>query len=265
MNDGIPFLFAANLDATLLPNTGKLPELGCLERTQALLFELRGAARPVRYCADGSLHSARLAAGVFRLPLPSWWVCRRGAEIHDRDGRPDADWQARLGPALDRWPLCQSLADIPSLSLREAPRQGSHKLGYYYPSAIAKDLRQRVEARMNQIRDGLRVLTGFGPSTGRGLLDIIPAMAGKAAALRHVAECCGFSEERVFFASDSEGDFDALSSGLCGTLVGNASAKARAEALRRVAERRNSHLHMAEAYCGDGVIEGLRHHGLWSG
>jgi len=61
MNMDVHFLFAADLDGTLLPNTGKTPAPGCLERTQNLLNSLRARGVPICFVTGRHLSLAKKA------------------------------------------------------------------------------------------------------------------------------------------------------------------------------------------------------------
>jgi hydroxymethylpyrimidine pyrophosphatase-like HAD family hydrolase len=246
----------------LLPNTGQLPEPGCLERTQALLLALHGHHCPVCYVTGRYLFLARQGAGMFRLPPPTWWVCNVGTEIYDRNGAPDEEWPKRLGAALDHRALRRALAGIPHLVLQDPSRQGPYKLSFHYSEPASGYVRADILERAATIREGLQLVASIEESSSRALLDLIPATAGKAQAVEYVAERYGLSGKRVFFAGDSGNDLDALLSGVCDTLVGNTPEEVRARA-RNPDASAAARLFVAEAFYGDGVIEGLRHYGLW--
>jgi hydroxymethylpyrimidine pyrophosphatase-like HAD family hydrolase len=263
MKLGDRFLFVSDLDGTLLPNTGALPDLGCLERTGELLCALHEAGCPLCYVTEDHLFRAQQAAKIFRLPLPTWWMCNLGTEIYDRRGKPDPEWQWRLGPLLDQAGLLRVLRDIPGLVAREGLKQGSRKLSFQFPGPISEELRHDIMECLGDARGGLQLVAGTDPVTGRGLVDVIPANAGTARAIRYLAEGYFLPLSRVFFAGDSSDDLDVLLSGVNGTLVGNAGPEVRKEVRRFEAGRESVRLYEAEGYYGDGVIEGLRHYGLW--
>lgn len=263
MTAGFPFLFASDLDGTLLPNTGKLPDPGCLERTQALLQDLLEADCPVCVVSGRYLALAKQGQAVFRLPQPTWWICNVGTEVYDRTGTVDRDWQCRLGPPLDCEALRRALYKIARLAPQERPKQGPHKFSFYYPEPISRELRTEITHRIRAVRNDLQLIVSVEESSGRALLDVIPANAGKAHALWYVAERYGLDGDRVFFAGDSGNDLDALLSGVCGVLVGNTPEDVRTQAEEERKRREDARLFVANAFYGDGIIEGLRHYGLW--
>lgn len=263
MTAGFPFLFASDLDGTLLPNTGKLPDPGCLERTQALLQDLIEADCPVCVVSGRYLALAKQGQAVFRLPQPTWWICNVGTEVYDRTGAVDRDWQSRLGPPLDREALRRALYKLARLTPQEPQKQGPHKFSFYYPEPISRELRTEITYRVRAVRSDLQLIVSVEESSGRALLDVIPANAGKAHALWYVAERYGLDGNRVFFAGDSGNDLDALLSGVCGVLVGNTPEDVRTQAEEERKRREDARLFVAGAFYGDGIIEGLRHYGLW--
>jgi HAD superfamily hydrolase (TIGR01484 family) len=258
-----PFLFAADLDGTLLPNTGQRPAAGCLERTLSLLRGLRDADYPVCFVSGRHLSLARDGVGAFRLPPPDWWICNVGTEIYARSGAPDLEWARLAGPELDRPALRRALDRIPGLVPQEAQKQGPRKLSFYYPRPVPVQLRGEILERAEAVQSGLRLVASVEESSGRALLDLVPADAGKASAVAHVAGRYGLPRQQIFFAGDSDNDLDAVLSGVAGTLVGNTPEPVRRRAQHCQSRLPEARLFIAEAFYGDGVIEGLGHYGLW--
>ena len=246
MTADFPFLFASDLDGTLLPNTGKPPEPGCLERTQALLQDLLEADCPVCVVSGRYRALAKQGQAAFRLSQPTWWICNVGTEVYDRTGAVDREWQSRLGPPLDREALRRALYKLSRLVPQEPQKQGPHKFSLYYPEPISRELWTEITYRIRAVRSDLQLVASVEEPTGRALLDIIPANAGKAHALWYIAKRYGLNGDRVFFAGDSGNDLDALLSGVCGVLVGNTRARPnQAEEERK--RRENARLFVASA------------------
>jgi sucrose-6F-phosphate phosphohydrolase len=253
-----PLLFAADLDGTLLPNTERKAAEGCVERTRALLRDLLGAGCPVCYITGRHLSLAREGIGGFGLAPPSFWVCNVGTEIYDTMGVVDRGWTVSLGPAFEHMLMYAELDGIRGLEPQEDAKQGPHKFSLYCREPASAQLRAEILERMLALRGDLRLVHSVEEASGRGLLDVIPIQAGKAAALHYLADRHGIPYPRVFFAGDSGNDFDALLSGVCGTLVGNAPRAVREEAARLQAESTGARLHLARAFYGDGILEGMR-------
>lgn len=262
---GTPFLFASDLDGTLLPNTGMMPPDGCIERTRGLLTALQQQGCPVCFVSGRHLLLARLGQGSFRLPAPDWWVCNVGSEIYDRQGQPNSDWQRHLGPPFDHRALTDVLSVIHHLRPQEPERNGPHKFSLYYPEPAPPDLQAEILSRAYAMHPTVKLIASVEESTNRALLDLLPLNAGKANALLYLAQHQGFARDQTFFAGDSGNDIDALLCGVLGDLVGNAPASVREEAVQRQHATPGANLYLARMVYGDGITEGLQHYGLISG
>nr|VFJ60954.1 MAG: sucrose-phosphate synthase/alpha-amylase [Candidatus Kentron sp. FM]VFJ61399.1 MAG: sucrose-phosphate synthase/alpha-amylase [Candidatus Kentron sp. FM]VFK13463.1 MAG: sucrose-phosphate synthase/alpha-amylase [Candidatus Kentron sp. FM] len=256
------FLFASDMDGTLLPNSTRGAAAGCLERTHRLLQQLKEAACPIVYITGRYLSLAREGQQTFKLPKPDYWVCNVGTEIYDSEGRPDAGWEKMLGPAFDRQKLLNTFKTIPSLVPQEDEKQGPHKFSLYYPKPVDHTLYTRISTQAKEIVDNIHLVSSVEELSGQSLLDLIPTTTGKAAALHYLSTKLGLPEDRVFFSGDSGNDFDALTSGVCGTLVGNAPEPVREQARSLGQNTVNSRLFVSRGYYGDGIIEGLLVYGL---
>jgi sucrose-6-phosphatase len=257
------FLFAVDLDGTLLPNTGKPSAPGCLERTQHLLHSLKEDGVPVCFVTGRHLSLARQGIATFRLPEPDWWICNVGTEIYRSDGKTDTAWEQQLGPKLDHEMLRRSLAEIPGLLAQELSKQGSHKFSLYYPKPASQRLQTEILRRAGGPAGELQLIVSIEERSRRALLDVIPAKAGKRHAVEYMTDCYGLDKTRVFFAGDSGNDVDVLVSGICGTMVGNAPDDVQARLGRSQMQSAGARLYRAQAHYGDGIIEGLCHYGFW--
>jgi len=247
------------MDGTLLPNTGRQPAGGCLQRTQNLLHTLLQAGCPVCFISGRHLSLAREGQQAFGLPEPDYWVCNVGTEIYDRKGAQDCQWQALLGTAFDHRKMCQTLDDIESLTLQEEEKQGPHKLSFYVQGRADLNLLRLVLERMKMFRPDLQVIDSVEEATNRGLLDILPENSGKSATLHYLAEKQGIPPAKVFFAGDSGNDRDALLSGVRGSLVGNAPDEVRSALQQALTTETKANIYFADGCYGDGIIEGLNH------
>jgi len=258
-----PFLFAADLDGTLLPNTSKEPPNGCIERTRGLLQFLLANDCPVCYISGRYLALAREGRKVFNLPVPTYWVCNVGSEIYDQFGRAHKAWGDLLGASFDHEAMWRAVADIDDgLQPQEQEKQGPHKFSMYYPQAAPLTLQNDLLHCLRTFRHGFRLIHSVEETSGKGLLDVLPDNAGKAPALQFLAKSHSKPPRKTFFAGDSGNDLDALTSGVCGTMVGNTPPELRSHARDLQARTAGSHLYIAKDFYGDGVIEGLKAFGL---
>ncbi len=260
MNMDVHFLFVADLDGTLLPNTGKTPAPGCLERTQNLLNSLRARGVPICFVTGRHLSLAKKGIATFRLPSPNWWICNVGSEIYNAAGKPDEDWEKQLGPKLNHDTLRHTFSEIPGLLTQEPHKQGRHKFSLYYPKPLSGKLWAEI---LDKVADNLQLITSVEERSGRTLLDIIPVNAGEKNAVEYMAQRLGLTKEQVFFSGDSASDLDVLLSGVCGTVVGNTPEDVQSQLKMQQMRSAEAQLYMATTSYGDGVIEGLCHYGFW--
>lgn len=256
------FLFASDLDGTLLPNSTASAAPGCLERTRGFLEQLKAAECPIAYFTGRHLSLAREGQETFKLIEPDYWICNAGTEIYDGKGQPDAAWQETIGPALEREKLSSTFKGVPKLMPLEKELQGPHKLSFGYPGPLGDDLRTWILTQAKDILGDVRLVEGVEELTGQTLLDIIPAATGKAPALYYLWKKSGLPGKRVFYAGDSRNDLDALTSGVCGTLVKNTPPDVRKEAKELANRTANAKLLVSLGCYGDGIIEGILMYGL---
>ena len=154
-------------------------------------------------------------------------------------GHPVGDWPRRFA-GFDREAVAAALQPF-GAEPHPDRYQAAHKASF----AVAPPQWAPAEAAMRALGFPVRVIT-----SGSSNFDVIPAAAGKAAAVRYVADRLGIPEQRVVTAGDSENDADALTVGH-GIAVGNATPGLlrliAGSAVMRVAAPRSA-----------GILEGLR-------
>ena len=196
-----------------------------------------------------SLQEALRVLGEWGLPEPDVLAPSVGSEIYwRRGGRLVADdgyaayiaegWSAR---AVDR-----VLRDIDGYTPQRAVEQRAFKRSGTYCDPALPD---RVRAALADADLHARVIASHGH-----MIDILPARAGKAAAMEWIAEALGVDRDRVFAAGDSGNDLDMLDACANAILVGNHCD--------RMGDRVAAHVLRARATHADGVIEGLARLGL---
>lgn len=256
------FFFASELDGTLLPNGMLRAAGGCLDRTRQLLARLKEEACPIIYVTNSDLALAQAGPQTFQLSEPDYWICNAGTEIYDGKGKSDSEWEQMMGPTFDQASFLAVLKGNPKLAIQEEEQQGPHKFGLYYPGPIDDTLRSWILTRAQEVVDDVGLVEGLEQSSGQTSIDIIPANAGKMSALQYLAEKLGFSERYMFFSGEAASDFDILTSGICGTLVGNTFPMVQEQARTLVETTGNARLSLSQGYYGDGIIEGLMAHGF---
>lgn len=261
-------LLMSDLDRTLIPN-GIQPE-----SPRAREFFRRFAAGTgvrLAYVSGRDLGLVEKAVAEYGLPRPEYAVCDVGTSVYCRENgqwRAAGDWEERLrkdfSPSL-REEIGGMLAAVPGLVLQEEEKQGPFKLSFYWDPE-AGDPAAAVRARLGRLAPLLRVVASVDETRNQGLLDILPAAAGKLAAARFLVRRLGCGS-RAVFAGDSGNDLEVLTSEIPAVLVANATDAVREEALRLAAAAglgdrlylaRGGFMGMNGNYSA-GVLEGVAH------
>lgn len=274
-------LLCSDLDRTIVPN-GAQPESA---EARSLLRTL--ARRPeVTIAYVSGRHRELLAEAVaqYEIPVPDYAIGDVGTTIYragERGWEELAGWREEISPD---WQgrrsdeLIPLLAGISGLRLQEPEKQNDCKLSFYTPTCLDRQVdgadpgREKLLAtvRSRLEKAGIRSCLVWSVDEERdlGLLDVLPARAGKLAAIRFLMERLGFSQANTVFSGDSGNDLDVLSSDLNAVLVANAPEEVRREALARVRRAGREHslycavggfLGMNGNYAA-GVLEGLAHY-----
>ena len=259
-------LLATDLDRTLLPN-GTHPE-SPLARTRFRQFVSRPEVTLV-YVTGRDRELVIEAIAEYDLPQPRFVIADVGTslyEIRQGDWHLRDDWQQRL---MANWHNCDAaqlaaaLEDIPGLRRQEASKQSALKLSYYTAALDnPTELLAQVRERLASTGADSYLVWSVDETTQTGLLDVLPAGAGKLAALEYLREQLGIAMEKTVFAGDSGNDMEVLVSNMPSVLVANADEVVRAEAVQR--SDRNT-LYIAQGLGGmngcysAGILEGVMH------
>ncbi|MGU3390833.1 HAD-IIB family hydrolase [Sphingomonas sp. M1A8_2b] len=191
-----------------------------------------------------SLQEAERLLGEWGQPAPDVLITSVGAEIYWRDGArlaADADYAAHIDRGWDAAAVDARISGLPGVERQPAVEQRRHKRSYFAeePSVVAAIRRSVVDLPVRVIH-----------SHGR-LLDIVPARAGKGAAMKWAARALGVAPDQVYAAGDSGNDLDMLAQCHNGILVANYS-KELAELIGRPT------IYLARRAHAAGVVEGMR-------
>lgn len=223
------WLLATDVDDTLVSEGDDLDGFVSAIAAAPLTVVLN-SSRPV---AD----VARTAAGFPGGLRVAGIIGALGTEI-TLDGHDTTDWPRRFA-GFDTAAVAAALRPY-GAEPHPDRYQAAHKASF----AVAPERWAAAEAAVGALGFPVRVIT-----SGSSNFDVIPAAAGKGAAVRYVADRLGVPEERVITAGDSENDADALAVGR-GIVVGNATP-----GLLRLLEGRPV-VH-ASAPGAAGIVEGL--------
>jgi sucrose-phosphate synthase len=233
-------LFVSDLDNTLT---------GCargIARLRAFLARDPGFGFVI--ATGRSIIEARRLVRDWDIPEPCAWITSVGSEVYwSAEKGPERD-DAFPQPARRSWQpdrIEAAMADLPQVQPQPECEQRAFKRSYFY--ACEEDLAavRRAVARTDL---PVRVIASHGR-----LLDILPAGAGKAAAMHHVAGQLGVEPSRVFAAGDSGNDADMLAACENAIIVGNHCAE-----IAPLTRRAN--VYLANACHAAGALEGLEAH-----
>jgi HAD superfamily hydrolase (TIGR01484 family) len=257
---------ATDLDGTFLP-------LPTHPENRAALARLKEAfaspARTLIFATGRHLESIEAAIEETPLPRPDWIIADVGVTIHRR---ADDGWQrlaayeeylhetvdGHVPQTMDRL-----FASLPGLRRQPAINQKPFKLSYQCEPAELPRLTHAIEEILAERDLPLNCTSSVDPEGRTGLLDLLPAAAGKCAALFWLLEETGLTRSSVIFSGDSGNDRSALTSDLHVILVGNAPPSlAEQVRLIREAQGQAERLYLAKGVATSGVLEGCRHYGL---
>ena len=240
MRPRLDALIVSDIDNTLT---------GCLDGAARFSSFLKGNPNFAFVAATGrSLPEARRVIREWKLPTPLAWITSVGSEIYfaSDDGLVlDRTYAHAIDQDWDAEAVTRALENMPGVRPQAGYEQRAYKRSYYVDSA--KDA-ARVHARL--AKAGVRGKVVFSHGS---LLDILPPLAGKGAALNHVADRFDVEPANVFAAGDSGNDECMLTACANAILVGNYSAE-----LAPIVGRTN--VYVARERHAGGVLEGIDAH-----
>jgi sucrose-6-phosphatase len=260
-------LLCSDLDRTLIPN-GAQPE----SAESRVRFKRLASREEVTlaYVSGRSRQLVEQAIAEFGLPQPDFVIADVGASIYQATSsgwsRWD-EWDARIAPdwnGATHGELIQLLSVFPALRLQQQERQGRHKLSFHVAVEIdAHRLIAEIDRRLKYADIRAKLIWSIDEIAQTGLLDVLPASAGKLHAIRFLMMNRDFAPESTVFAGDSGNDLDVLVSDIPSVLVANADPELKS----RIAETGKASCYLARGgYLGlngnysAGVLEGVAHH-----
>ena len=201
--------------------------------------------RPFVVATGRSMTEARAVLADWGVPEPDTWITSTGSEVYLRgpDGQPEADegWLAHIARGWEPRALREVIERIPGLVPQRAIEFRAFKLSYVVGDAAA--------ARAVPPTIAAAGLPAHAIFSHGDLLDVLPARAGKAAAMAWVARRLRVDPGRIVAVGDSGNDLDMLAAAPLGVWLGDSPELA--------ALRGRPNVHRARAPHADGVLEGL--------
>ena len=265
-------LLCTDLDRTLLPN-GSQPESQQARKIFADFSNLPQVT--LVYVTGRHQNLVEKAIAEYNLPQPDYVIADVGSTIYKI---ADAHWQY-----MDEWQtiidndwhgssasdMHNLLCNIQGLKLQEQSKQNTHKLSYYI--SLNQDSQQLI-AKMNQVLKqhdiAANLIWSVDQPANIGLLDVLPASAGKRQAIEFLVRQLGFDYTNTVFSGDSGNDLCVMSSLIQSVLVANADKDVINEALRqaKINHQENTlyiaqggFLNMNGNYSA-GILEGVVHY-----
>lgn len=265
-------LLCTDLDRTLIPN-GDAPES---EFARSTFYRfVSGSNVTLVYVTGRDKNLVLQAISDYELPLPDYVIANVGSTIYkvnqshwkhqqSWDELISKDWNGNTGIMLQDY-----LNEIKGIRLQEFQKQHAYKLSYYVSldddhSAITKDIETILISRGVKVN----VIWSIDEQHNIGLLDILPASAGKRQAIEFLMHQLGFDYSNTVFAGDSGNDICVLCSPIQSILVANASTEVRLAAIKQAKlNQQEKALYLAhggfQGMNGNysaGILEGVHHY-----
>ncbi len=254
-------LLACDMDGTIIPLSDLEGQREALRR-----FKEKGTHTPnlqLGYVTGRHLELGLMGVRQHDLPMPHVFVCDVGTSIYFRENgrwRPDESYAKKLrrswndqGDTIERL-----LRNVRGLRMQETEKQGEFKKSYYADPALERrgdqaTYRGHIPGQGNPGQPDLQ----FDTVKNVGLLDVLPPVAAKDAALHHIVAAFHLERDMVFYAGDSGNDLLAFLSGYRAILVANTDEPTRQRVLDTARRKKFlDRIYCAEAPYTAGVLEG---------
>ena len=265
-------LLCTDLDRTLIPN-GAAEESALARKWFSTLAA--DSRVTLVYVTGRHRELVEQAIEEYQLPKADYVISDVGSSIYQVtaadwlylsawEKRISSDWRGKSADDL------QALFDdIKDIRLQEASKQNTHKLSYYAPlDSDHEKIVSIMGRRLVQQGIAASLVWSIDQQAGTGLLDVLPASAGKRQAIEFLMAELGFDISSTLFAGDSGNDLSVLASPIPSVLVANADEQTRLAAINQVAlNQRPQSLYLARGhYMGmngnysAGILEGVAHY-----
>jgi len=258
-------LLCTDLDRTLLPNGSQAETPGSRQKFCELVEQEH--IRLV-YVTGRHQHLVEQAINNFKIPIPDFVITDVGTRIFDlRSGEwqaweqweeaIDADWNGKNYVDLHKL-----LGDLPDLRMQEFSKQNKHKLSYYVPLKLKQqEISEEIQQRLVAAQVKTNQVWSIDEPASIGLLDILPASAGKLQSIEFLRKKLGHDTRDTLFSGDSGNDIPVLASKIPSILVGNAAEDVRKIAIDTAQNNSTQEfLYLAKNNYSAGIIEGLLHY-----
>lgn len=265
-------LLCTDLDRTLLPN-GSEPE-----SKQARKIFQRLSDHPqvtLVYVTGRHQQLVKQAIEEYQLPQADYVIADVGSTIYEISAKGwrfleswekviKHDWQEKSANELHNL-----FGKISGLQLQEASKQNTYKLSYYV--ILENNSQQIINAMKNILKQqaiAANLIWSVDQPNSIGLLDVLPASAGKRQAIEFLMHQLGFDYSETVFSGDSGNDICVMSSSIQSVLVANADDIVKQEAIKQAqANQQSDTLYLAQGHFMNmngnysaGILEGVVHY-----
>lgn len=265
-------LLCTDLDRTLIPNGFEPESKDSLKFFQQLVNHPQVT---LVYVTGRDQDLVLQAIEDYSLPTPDFVVANVGTSIYKISGKRwiyleqwekyiSDSWQGKVASQIE-----EILINIDHLSLQEASKQNTYKLSYYVP--LNTDYKTIIK-NIKNILDTHSVIANLVWSEDEqadiGLLDILPANAGKRQAIEFLINYLDFNYSNTIFSGDSGNDICVMSSPIQSILVANANIKVKQAAIESATNNnqidtlyfaKGDYLNMNGNYSA-GILEGIAYY-----
>ncbi|MDH5484878.1 MAG: HAD-IIB family hydrolase [Gammaproteobacteria bacterium] len=265
-------LLCTDLDRTLLPN-GPQPESAAAREGFSRLVSQPGVV--LVFVTGRDKARVQQAITNYQLPDPDYVIADVGSSLYRLDNSEwhhvlqwdemiGQDWQGK-----SRADLQDLFLGLDGLRLQELSKQNTHKLSYYVPLYTDHHkLMEKMKDRLQHTNIQASFIWSVDELANTGLLDILPASAGKRHAIEFLMRQLDFSQQQTVFAGDSGNDIAVMASPVQSVLVANATDDVRQQVMQHA--KLNHQLETVYIARGDffgmngnysaGILEGVAHY-----
>jgi len=265
-------LLCTDLDRTLLPNGSELESEQARKKFHQLI---KHPQVTLVYVTGRHQQLVEQAIEEYQLPQANYVIADVGSTIYEITAKDwhyldawekaiNRDWQGKSANELH-----DLLGDINDIQLQEASKQNIHKLSYYV--ALNINYQQIISTMKNILKQqsiASNLIWSIDQQASIGLLDVLPARAGKRQAIEFLMQQLGFDYSETVFAGDSGNDICVMSSQIQSVLVANADDDVRDEVIKQAqANHQDETLYLARGNFmsmngnySAGILEGVAHY-----
>ena len=245
-----PFLFVTDIDNTLVGDDNALKIL-----SQQLAQHRQQYGTKIVYATGRSLNSYKIIATDKSLLIPDALLTSVGTEIYfdPETEQPDSQWSKILEQGWDRNKILDIANQFSTLQMQPESEQNPFKISYYLAQSEADTTIAHLDSKLKEAGFELKFIYSSGQD-----LDILPKNGDKGLAVKFLRDKWHMAVDFTITCGDCGNDIALFGGSEKGIIVGNA----KSELLHWYEANKRESLYLAQAYCANGVLEGLKYFGF---